>query len=261
VVVIGIGLIVVLGGGAWAARHWARYPGPWGFAFGRGHRERRRALAAARGAARAWARRAEQDESWAGRELARAEAEREQRLAGAARQLAALRAPGPGGKLDALGELTLFRHRLVIRTSAGTTRAIGLADLEVRFEPGRFNHSVYCVDATGRVHRARYPHSPPATDPDEPRYDEDRVRDFTVTVQNAIAEERSFRARLPGRLKEAEAELAELRADTGAVDTARERLARLRELNRRDPRREAARAALEEAREDWRKLTGRLPPG
>jgi multidrug efflux pump subunit AcrA (membrane-fusion protein) len=87
------------------------------------------------------------------------------------------------------------------------------------------------------------------------------VRDFTVTVQNAIAEERSFRARLPGRLKEAEAELAELRADTGAVDTARERLARLRELNRRDPRREAARAALEEAREDWRKLTGRLPPG
>ncbi|CAM5608406.1 hypothetical protein [Streptomyces fumanus] len=256
---IGIGLLVVLGALAWAARHRTRYPGAWGHAFGRRHRDRRRALAAAREGVRAWARRVEQDESWAQRELAGAEAGRKERLAGAERHLAALRAPGRGERLDALGELTLFRHRLVIRTSTGT-RTIGLADLEVRFEPGRLNHSVYCTDATGRVHRAKYPHSPPATDPSEPRYDEDRVRDFAVTVQNAIAEERLFRDRLPEELERAEAELAKLRADTGAVDTARERLTRLRELNRQDPRRAAARAALEEAREDWRKLTGRLPP-
>ncbi|KYK17332.1 MULTISPECIES: hypothetical protein [Streptomyces] len=81
-----------------------------------------------------------------------------------------------------LGELVLFRHVLMVTSGPGT-RSIGLAGLDARFDPGKVNHSIYLTDATGRVHRAKYPHLHPATD-DQQRFDEEAVRDFTVAIPN-----------------------------------------------------------------------------
>ncbi|WP_329317901.1 hypothetical protein OIE77_42390 [Streptomyces sp. NBC_01715] len=191
--------------------------------------------------------------------VASAEATYDRRLRTLEQRIAVLRNPGSGARTAGLGELVLFEH-LVVVTSGTGSRSIELAGLDVRFEMGQKNHSIYLIDATGQVHRAKYPHHPPVADPLVQRFDEDEVRDFAVSIQNAVARENSFRARIPQQVKQAEAELAEARADTSALDAAREHLVRAQERNRQDPHRKAAAAALEEARKDWESLTGRIPP-
>lgn len=173
-------------------------------------------------------------------------------------QITRLRTPGTGEHLGGLGELVLFKHILVV-TSATGARSIPLAGLNIRCDTGQRNHSIYLTEATGRVHRAAYPHRLPALD-DQQRFDEDAVRDFAVAIQNAIADENAFRARIPILLKKTEKELEDTRADTRAQEAARRRLAQVRQRNRRDPHRKAADAAREEARKDWETLTGHIPP-
>ncbi|MGQ4479345.1 hypothetical protein [Streptomyces sp. SAS_276] len=216
-------------------------------------------LARARRGVREHAQRVARDESWTRHEVASAQDAREKRLTALEQRVAVLRNPGSGIIKAQLGELTLFQHLVVVK-SASRTHSIELAGLDVRFEAGQTNHSLYLTAASGQVYRAKYPRHPSPADPQEQWFDEERVRDFEVDIRNAAAKENSFRSRLPQQLKEAEDELSEAQADTSALDKARERQQRLHDLNRQDPRRKAADAALEEARKEWEKTTGRVPP-
>ncbi|MGW5636301.1 hypothetical protein [Streptomyces sp. NPDC003832] len=253
-------LVVVVGAGAglWVLWRRHRFPGGWAFAFSLTYESDRDALANARNRARAASRKAAAAESAAQAELASAQASYERRLRQLEQRIAQLRHPGAGPRLGSLGELVLFQHSLMV-TSGPATRSIELAGLDARFDTGRTNHSIYLTDAGGRVHRAKYPHLPPAAD-DQQRFDEEAVRDFTVTIQNAAADENTFRARLPHQLPQAEQQLEEARADTRARETARTKLAGVRQLNLHDPHRKAADSELEEARKEWKTLTGHLPP-
>ncbi|MFE1228065.1 hypothetical protein [Streptomyces sp. NPDC058745] len=132
--------------------------------------------------------------------------------------------------------------------------------MEVRFELGQKNYSVYCTDADGHVYRAKYPHLPSSPESNDQLFEEDRVRDFAVTIQNTVAQENVFRARLPRQLKEAENKWEEVQADTSELDAARQRLQKLRQRNDNDPRGERAEALLTEAARDWERLTERVPP-
>ncbi|MBZ6135442.1 hypothetical protein [Streptomyces olivaceus] len=235
-----------------------RFPGGWAFAFSLRYESDRAALANARNRARAVSREAALAESAAQAELTSAEVAYERKMRQLEQQMARLRNPGSGERLGSLGELVLFQHVLVV-TSAPATRSIDLAGLDARFDTGRTNHSIYLTDVTGRVHRAKYPHMIPASD-DQHRFDEEAVRDFTVAIQNAVADENSFRARVPHQLTQAEQQLKRARADTSAQEAARKRLAGVRQRNRLDPHRKAADSDLEEALQRWKTLTGHLPP-
>ncbi|MFF4402504.1 hypothetical protein [Streptomyces sp. NPDC001480] len=251
-------VVVVVGLGLWVLWRRHRYPGGWAFAFSLKYESDRDALANARHKARVVSRRAAEAESAAQAELTSTQAAYERRLRQLEQQIARLRNPGTGERLDSLGELALFQHVLVV-TSGPATRSIELAGLDARFDTGKTNHSIYLTDVTGRVHRAKYPHLLPAMD-DHQRFDEEAVRDFTVAIQNAIADENSFRVRIPHQLSEAEDELEKARADTHAQEAARKELARVRQRNRQDPQRKVADSELEEALQNWKTLTGHLPP-
>ncbi|MFI1280928.1 hypothetical protein ACH4U5_09210 [Streptomyces sp. NPDC020858] len=246
----------VLVGVAWQRYH---YPGGWAYAFSPRHADARKSWWAARSAARAWARSATQGEAQASEVVDSAEKTREERLRRLEQRIASLSNPGRGKRVDALGKLVLFRHVLLVQSPSGT-RSIALAGMEVRFELGQKNYSVYCTDADGHVYRAKYPHRHSSPEDGEQLFDEDQVRDFAVTIQNAIAQENLFRARLPRQLKEAESKREEVQADTNELDAAQERLQKLRQRNRTDPRGEALEARMEEASRDWERLTGRVPP-
>ncbi|MFJ8010613.1 hypothetical protein [Streptomyces fagopyri] len=253
-----LGGVVMAVAGIWVLWRRHRYPGGWAFAFSFRHEVHREALANARNKARDAARRAAQAESAGQAQLAAARNDYERRLAQLEQKIARLRNPGIGMRLGGLGELVLFKHTLTV-TSATGARSIALAGLDVRFDTGQKNHSIYLTEATGHVHRAKYPHLHTGLD-DQPRFDEDAVRDFAVTIQNAVAAENSARACIPRQLKEAEKELEDARADTRAQQAARERLTQIQQRNRQDPHRKTADAELEEARQVWATLTGSIPP-
>ncbi|MFF5974039.1 hypothetical protein ACFY7C_21185 [Streptomyces sp. NPDC012769] len=257
--VMGLGLIICAGVLAGVAWQWYRYPGRWEHAFSPRHADARKTLSDARGAVRAWERSKDQTESKARKDADAAEKAREERLRRLDQRIASLSSPGRGERVEALGELVLFQHVLVVQ-SPSRTRAISLAGMKVRFEPGQRNHSVYCTDADGHVYRAKYPHLPSPSESDEELFDEDRVRDFAVTIENTVAQENIFRARLPRQLKDAKRKWEEAQADSSELDAARERLQKLRQRNGSDPRGEAAEARLAEASRDWERLTGRVPP-
>ncbi|MDQ0771607.1 multidrug efflux pump subunit AcrA (membrane-fusion protein) [Streptomyces aurantiacus] len=240
-------------------RRWHMYPGPWRYAFALRHEPYREPLAQARAQSGNFAQQAVQSESVARQQAASAEAAYDRRIRALEQSVAHLRSPGSGARIDGLGELTLYTHRVVIQNGA-KTRSVDLAGLNADFDPGKLNHSVYVKDATGHVHRARYQHVPTADSSPDQLFDEDRIRDFVVTIQNASARENTFRSCLPEQLRQAEKELANAQTDTRAQDTARERLERIRESNARDPRRQAVEAALQDALDAWEKLTGRRPP-
>ncbi|MET9720316.1 hypothetical protein ABZZ46_33635 [Streptomyces rochei] len=251
-------VVVVIGLGLWVLWRRHRFPGGWAFAFSLQYESEREALTSARQKAREVSRRAAETESAALASLTSAQSTYERRLRQLEQQIARLRNPGAGERLSGLGELVLFRHVLMVTSGPGT-RSIELAGLDARFDLGKTNHSIYLTAATGRVHRAKYPHLLPATD-DQQRFDEEAVRDFTVAIQNAVADENSFRARLPQQIAAAEEALEEARADTRAQEAARDRLTQVRQRNRQDPHRKAADSKLEEALKDWENLTGRVPP-
>jgi outer membrane translocation and assembly module TamA len=251
-------VVGVVGLGLWVLWRRHRYPGGWAFAFSLKHESDRETLANARNKAREMSRRAAQAESAALANLTSAQAAYERRLRELDQLIARLRNPGTGERLGGLGELVLFEHILVVTSETGT-RSIWLAGLDARFDTGRANHSIYLTDVTGRVHRAKYPHLPSPAD-DQQRFNEDAVRDFAVAIQNAVADENSFRARIPRQLTQAEAKLEEARADTRTQEAAREELTRVRQLNRQDPHRKVADSELEGALQGWETLTGRIPP-
>ncbi|MEU9979559.1 hypothetical protein [Streptomyces sp. NPDC051014] len=255
-----LGAVLVAGLGIfWVVRRRHMYPGGWAFAFSLRYEGDREALAKARALSQDRARRAAQEEAAAQDALASAEAGHERRLRALEHKIAGLRSPGSGARIDGLGELVLFTHLVMVRSDT-TTHPIELAGLDARFELGQQNYSVYLTDAAGHVHRAKYPHRPAPDALLAERFDEDRVRDFVVAIQNAAARENSFRARIPEQLQTFESELAAARADTSVQDAARERLGAVRERNSGDPHRKAADAALGDALKAWEELTGHRPP-
>ncbi|WP_406300818.1 hypothetical protein OG948_57365 (plasmid) [Embleya sp. NBC_00888] len=90
-------------------------------------------------------------------------------------------------------------------------------------------------------------------------FDEDRVRDFAVEIQNAVADENDFRSHLPAWLEQRQEELAEARQDTTSLDAARRRLSQVLARQSRDPRRKEALDELSGACDRWQELTGRRP--
>ncbi|MGW4698953.1 hypothetical protein [Streptomyces sp. NPDC004285] len=246
----------VLAGVAWQRY---RFPGTWAHAFSPVHADARKAWSAARSAARTWARSAAQGEAKASAAVTAAEKARGERLHRLEDRVAALSSPGRGERVAALGELELFQHVLQVVSPSGV-RSFALAGLKVRFELGQVNYSVYCADADGHVHRAKYLHRAPVPDSDAELFNEDQVRDFAVTIENTVARENTFRTRLPRQLKEAESKWEEVRADTSEQDAARQRLQNIRQRNRTDPRHEAVEARVKEAAQEWERLTGRIPP-
>jgi hypothetical protein len=255
-----VGVALMMGLVLWRVyRRWHMYPGHWRYAFALRHGPHREPLAQARAQFSNYAQQAAQSESAARQQATSAEAAHDHRLRALEQSVAHLRSPGSGARIDGLGELTLYTHRVVIQNGA-KTRSVDLAGLDAEFDPGKPNHSVYITDATGHVHRARYQHVPTSDSSPDQLFDEDRIRDFVVAIQNAAARENTFRSRLPEQLHQAEKELASTQTDTRAQDTARERLERIRESNARDPRRQAVEAALQDALDTWEELTGRRPP-
>jgi hypothetical protein len=81
-----------------------------------------------------------------------------------------------------------------------------------------------------------------------------KIGKTTATEENIAA------ARRPEQIRQTEKQLEEARVNTRAQDAARERLARVQQRNRRDPRRKTAESELEAALREWERLTGRVPP-
>ncbi|CAM5655631.1 MULTISPECIES: hypothetical protein [Streptomyces] len=253
------GAVFVLAGGLiWVLWRRYRYPGKWTFTFSLRYESEREHLAEARRRLRDIKQEAHRQESKAQAELDTHRASYERKVHVLEQRIAALHNPGLGDRLDQLGELTLFEH-IVLVESADERKPIPLAELDVRFDTGQRNHSVYLTQPDQQVHRAKYPHYP-ATEEQEQRFDEDQVRDFAVRIQNTVARENAFRADLPQQLAQAQQELKRARDDTVSKDEADARLSQLRARHRDDPRLKEAQEALERARERWQALTGHLPP-
>ncbi|MFI0217658.1 hypothetical protein [Streptomyces lydicus] len=85
------------------------------------------------------------------------------------------------------------------------------------------------------------------------------MRRFAVRIENAVAAENAFRAQQKALIAQAEVQLQEALADTGARDAARLQVAQTTSLYRNDHRRKTARAELDAARERSQALTGKLP--
>ncbi|MEU8351360.1 hypothetical protein [Streptomyces sp. NPDC048845] len=192
-------------------------------------------------------------------QLRREEAKYEAGLRERERHIRTLRDPRPGDRLGSLGELVLHEHVLLV-DSPTEKRRVDLIGLQVRFEAGQRNHSIYLTQSDGRVHRAKYSRHLPVEDGGVQHFDEDRVRDFAVDIQNAVAGDNAFHASNAQQLAHAEKGLDDFREDTASVDKARAQLSQIRDGNNRDPRRSQAEAELEEALQRWETLTGRRPP-
>ncbi|MFF1459698.1 hypothetical protein [Streptomyces sp. NPDC058330] len=253
------GAVFLAGAGFWVLRRRHKFPGKWVHTFGLRYEGAREALDGPRREVRAWARRADQEESLARKTLAKAEADREQRLHALDRRRDRLRAPGPGEQIGALGPLALFRHSLKVTAGSGTY-SVPLAGMKVEFAAGDTYHYLYCTDAGEHPHQAKYPRVPSDPEIPEQRFDEDTVRDFMVTTQRAVAQENAFRARLPQLLKKVEAEREQAENDTGAIETAQQHLEEIQDRNRDDPHSLVLEEKLTKACKDWENLTGCTPP-
>ncbi|MGX9891613.1 hypothetical protein, partial [Streptomyces sp. NPDC002276] len=198
--VLWIAVVVLAGAAVWVLRQRHLYPGKWSHTFHQEYADARDRLAQARRGVREHAEQAARDESWTRHEVASAQDAREKRLTALEQDVAQLRNPGSGIIKAQLGELILFQHLVVVK-SASRSRPIELVGLDVRFEAGQTNHSLYLTDASGQVYRAKFPRHPSSVDSQEQWFDEEQVRDFEVDIRNAVAKENSFRSRLPQQLK------------------------------------------------------------
>ncbi|MEU6244587.1 hypothetical protein [Streptomyces sp. NPDC047024] len=258
--------VAVVVGGAFAGWRRRLFPGGWAFALASRFAAERRELARARTRVRGLEGAARADESAARAELAEQEQRHRNEVRTRERLIATLNNPGTGRRLGSLGEMTLNEHVVVARDAKSVRHTLQLTGLGVEFDWGEENYYVYLVRTDGRRVRVDYPRTgvsseePEQKQRQETRYTEKQVRDFADVVRDAVAQENTFRARLPQRLKETEAELDRVREDTAAQERARERLARIQARNKDNPHLRDAREELEAERRKWRALTGKMPP-
>lgn len=253
-------VFVLLGGVALVLWWRVRYPGGWAFAFGRRYMSNRKDLARARRELREVEKECGRSTTTARKQVMAETARYDRRVKELERAVMSLREPGLGKRLTApFGELALYQHAVV----ALGPGAIPLAGLQARFESGRQILSVYLTTPEGRVHRAKYPHRPEPAPADEREhvrfFDEDQVRDFAVTIQNAVADENVFVSGLPARLERKLEELAEAQQDIARLEAALQHMRRVLAHQSRDPRRKQALLELSGACDRWQELTGRRP--
>ncbi|MEW2131764.1 hypothetical protein [Streptomyces sp. NPDC005435] len=262
-------LIVVVAVAVGAFAGWRRhlFPGGWGYALASRFAAERGELAHARSKVRGLEGTARADESAARAEVAEQEQRYKSELRTRERLIASLNEPGTGKRLAGLGEVALYEHVVVAKDAKGVRHTLQLAGLGVEFEWSEESYYLYLVRTDGRRVRADYarvgvsPDEAEQKERQETRFTEKQVRDFADTVRDTAATENTFRARLPERLKKAEADLDRVREDTAAQERARERLARVQERNKDNPHLRTAREELEAERLKWRALTGKMPPG
>ncbi|MFD7644775.1 hypothetical protein ACFV4P_29475 [Kitasatospora sp. NPDC059795] len=244
--VIGWLVAIVAAGAAVAAWHWLRYPGHWRFAFEPRHADRRRDLDTHR-------RRlcTALDVSRRAVDTARVHADGAAaayrgRVGAAERTIERLRDPGRGPAGETLGPLRLFTYRLVLTVDGRTTdHPLDLIWLDT-------------ADA-GHVHLV-LPDGDPLELPLPPgEFTEEQVQAFVVAVRNGVAFAKRDRPRREAQLPAAEAALAEARADTAAMEQARERLAEVRAEEDANPKVAGAEEGWEAACDRWQKLTGVRP--
>ncbi|MER7312438.1 MULTISPECIES: hypothetical protein [Streptomyces] len=81
-----------------------------------------------------------------------------------------------------------------------------------------------------------------------------------MKINEAAAQEKTFRAGLAEQLAGKREELDEARKDTARLKAAEQNQADVRDRNRTCPRRKEALAEMTAARNQWQDLTGRRPP-
>ncbi|MEZ0068273.1 hypothetical protein ABIA32_004297 [Streptacidiphilus sp. MAP12-20] len=283
-------LLVLVVGGAAAGYWWWRFPGAAGFVFGPAFASDRAELTAARRHVRAQHRRVNRALSPLRKDVQSAQREQQKRIREAQRALDEARESGPGKQLGTLDSVVLYERSLQIngqdvaidqvmsaeaeqprgRGHSHTELVIGLGyggvqreyyrdRSRVRPEPG----SAKAAGASGvtKVTRATGAKSAAAAEGEMPLRSYREVRSFADRIRRAAAEERKRLELLPELLDSLERDLAEAKDDTGAIDEARTALRHAEARAERDPELLRARDELEDAREAWRELAGRLPPG
>ncbi|MFB7781324.1 hypothetical protein ACFC1D_01250 [Streptomyces vinaceus] len=238
------GLIAVLAGIVGWQMY--RYPGGWKFAFSEAHDEDRQDLYAARSALRSLKVKAGTDLASARARLAWAEQTHRQRVDRAHRELNALLTTDRGEQLATLGPLSLYERELHIGTEQ-----LPLAGIAAHCEPARSGKKAYLYVTHSDGQSELHP-----VDTDDP---EEAVRQFSIRLQNAIAAGSKLRKQRSRAIKKAEEALETVRADTAAVDSARQEVDAIATKHREDTRVKTAQADLEAARDRWEKTTGRRP--
>ncbi|WP_051943390.1 hypothetical protein [Streptacidiphilus rugosus] len=260
-------LLLLVGAAAATGYWWWRYPGAARFAFGPAFAADRRALRGARREHRAHRRRLDRHLASHQAGVKTAEREQQKRIRTAERALADAREPGPGARLDALDSVVLHERVLRIR---GKSLALGEVTQAESVPQGDFTELVVRL-AYGGIEREDYPsrRGGGAKRGDEgeepagstaPLRSYRTVRSFADRITNAAADERRRLDQLPQQLDRLKREVEEAKGDTGAVDESRAGLERARTRADRDPELLRSRDDLEDAREIWRELAGRLPP-
>ncbi|MFD4175209.1 hypothetical protein [Streptomyces anulatus] len=253
-------LLLTVGAGIWAAWRRSLFPGTWAHTFHTAHAEERAQLTEARRQLRAVDKAQRHAETEAAGQVKEEREKHQQRISRLERKVALLQDPGQGTELGRLGGLVLYEHAV---TASPEGRLLPLHRLRARFDRGDRVHSLYLTKPDGGGDRAKFPHRPdPAAGPDESTrlFDEEEVRDFEMKINEAAAQEKTFRAGLADQLAKAREELAEARKDTTRLKAAEQSRADVMDRNRTDPRRKEALADLTAERNAWQDLTGCRPP-
>ncbi|MFD9208719.1 hypothetical protein ACFVZM_20880 [Streptomyces sioyaensis] len=238
-------VLIMIGCATWVGWQLYSFPGGWAYAFGTQHAGERQHLSEARRKMREAERSSYRRVAAAKEQQHSTQALFEERIRRAEKTLQRVSQPGRGEPVEQQGAAVLHQHVLLI---AG--EEIPLAGLRVRFEQAQHKNHIYVTRLDGTVHWTPFPHA---------EHEEDGVRRFAVRIENAVAAENAFRAQQKALITQAEKELQEARADTGARDAARLHLTQMTTLHQHDRQRKAARAELEAARKRWQTITGKLP--
>ncbi|MFE7751313.1 hypothetical protein [Streptomyces sp. NPDC057428] len=241
-----VALVVAFGMG-WPVWRLIRYPGAPAYAFQRKYRSDRKSLAGARGLVRGL-RNAALRESWqAWVKAMRAERAYRRRIGRIEAALQQQRTPKPGRRVEQLGRIVLHEEAVLV----GRTE-VPLAGLEVRLEPGRPAKTwhMHLTEPDGHEVVERYSAG---------EFPEDTVRQFRTRLHNASVKAGRRRDKRSGAIRRLEAELQRARTATGPVTAAQEEREKARLRRDTSPELPKARAALDDAKDNWRDLTGHRP--
>lgn len=238
-------VLLAVGGGAYTLWRLYSYPGGWAYAFHPRHAADRNDLDKARWPARDLARERKKELAAAHTGIERADRRHRAVVRSIEREIHHLRHPGRGQEVAELGGLTLHQHAVI-----KDDREIPLQGLAIHLEHAQQQDFIHLTPTDGDPCHTSYLHA---------EHDADDVRRFAVQLENAVAEERSHRARTDKLITQKQGELARSRADTSLHDEARAHLTEVTSRQRQDPRPHAAQSELNAAHDRWHKLTGKRP--
>lgn len=238
-------VLFAVGGGTYTIWRLYSYRGGWAYAFHPRHAAARSDLDQARRPARDLARQAKKELAAAHAGVKRADRRQRAVIRSIEREIHSLCHPGRGGEVAELGGLTLHQHAVV-----KDDREIPLESLVIHLEHAQQQDFIHLTPADGDACHVSYLRA---------EHDAEEVSRFARQLENAVAEERSHRARTAKLIAQQQDELARARADTSLHDEARAHLAEVTSRQRQDPRPRAAQSELSAAHDRWHKLTGKRP--